>query len=83
MLTALLGNALKYSDAGQLLVTCGMSGDHIMITVEDEGPGINAKEADKIFDAFIAQTAAETMKRMAPGWGWPLSAQLSGRTAGV
>ncbi|MCX8979079.1 ATP-binding protein [Citrobacter portucalensis] len=69
VLTALLGNALKYSDAGQLLVTCGMSGDHILITVEDEGPGINAKEATKIFDAFYRTDSSRTNETDGTGLG--------------
>lgn len=69
VLTALMGNAIKYSDPGQLLVTCCVKGHHILITVEDEGPGINAKEADKIFDAFYRSDSSKTHETDGSGLG--------------
>lgn len=69
VLTALMGNAIKYSDPGQLLVTCCVKGHHILITVEDEGPGINAKDADKIFDAFYRSDSSRTHETDGSGLG--------------
>lgn len=69
VLTALIGNAIKYADAGRLLVTCRLSDNHILITVEDEGPGINAKETDKIFDAFYRTDSSRTHEIDGSGLG--------------
>lgn len=69
VLTALIGNAIKYADAGQLLVTCRLSDNQILITVEDEGPGINAKETDKIFDAFYRTDSSRTHEVDGSGLG--------------
>lgn len=69
VLTALMGNAIKYSDPGKLLVTCHMKGHHIFLTVEDEGPGINAKDGDKIFDAFYRSDSSRTHETDGSGLG--------------
>ena len=69
VLTALMGNAIKYADSGQLLVTCRVSDNHILITIEDDGPGINAKETDKIFDAFYRTDSSRTHETDGSGLG--------------
>lgn len=69
VLTALLGNAIKYSDPGQLLVACRVKGYLISIIVEDEGPGINAKDADKIFNAFYRTDSSRTSESDGSGLG--------------
>jgi len=69
VLTALMGNAIKYADPGQLLVTCCVKDHHILITVEDEGPGITAKDADKIFDAFYRSDSSRTNETDGSGLG--------------
>ncbi|EME9711114.1 HAMP domain-containing histidine kinase [Klebsiella pneumoniae] len=69
VLTALMGNAIKYADSGQLLVTCRVKDHHILITVEDEGPGINAKDADQIFDAFYRSDSSRTNETDGSGLG--------------
>lgn len=69
VLTALMCNAIKYADSGQLLVTCCVKDHHILITVEDEGPGINAKDADQIFDAFYRSDSSRTNETDGSGLG--------------
>lgn len=69
VLAALISNAIKYADSGLLLVTCILSGNHILITVEDEGPGIDAKETDKIFDAFYRTESSRTHETDGSGLG--------------
>lgn len=68
-LTALIGNAIKYSDPGKLLVTCCVQDHSILLTVEDEGPGINAKDSDKIFDAFYRSDSSRTNEIDGSGLG--------------
>jgi signal transduction histidine kinase len=49
----LLDNALKYGPPGQtILVTCRCDGGRAAITIEDEGPGIPAADASRIWEPF-------------------------------
>jgi signal transduction histidine kinase len=49
----LLDNALKYGPPGQtILVACRCDGGRAWITIEDEGPGIPAADASRIWEPF-------------------------------
>lgn len=48
----LVGNAIKYTDRGEVSVHCREEGDRLEISVEDTGRGIPAERLDTIFDAF-------------------------------
>ncbi|MGD8161750.1 ATP-binding protein [Pantoea sp. FN0307] len=49
---ALLHNALDYANEGVISIHCWMGGDKLYITVEDEGPGIEAELRHTIFESF-------------------------------
>jgi len=52
-LANLLGNAIKYSPSGSRIVLGARGeGDHVLLWVRDEGPGIPVDEQEKIFDRF-------------------------------
>ncbi len=71
VLNNLLSNAIKYSPHGGAvdvaLATCG---DHLTITVADEGIGISAEERERIFEPFRRSKATE---QTIPGVGLGLS----------
>jgi PAS domain S-box-containing protein len=48
----LIGNAVKYTQAGGILVGCRSRGDNVAIEVTDTGPGIPEPLQDQIFEAF-------------------------------
>jgi signal transduction histidine kinase len=49
----LLDNALKYGPPGQtILVTCRCDGGRAWLTIEDEGSGIPAADASRIWEPF-------------------------------
>lgn len=53
VLGVLLDNACRYTpDGGSILVSAGIQGDRIRIQVDDSGPGISAKDGERIFDRF-------------------------------
>ncbi|HEX7500127.1 MAG TPA: response regulator, partial [Polyangia bacterium] len=56
----LLGNAVKFTQCGQIIWTIGTaraeSGHRLVSSVEDTGPGIEASEMGRLFDKF-AQTS--------------------------
>lgn len=67
--SALLSNSVKYSISGILIITCREKGNEILITVEDEGPGINAEEAEKIFEAFYRSSNSRSNENDGSGLG--------------
>jgi PAS domain S-box-containing protein len=48
----LVGNALKYSATGPIVVDVVRSGDRVQLTVSDRGRGIAPDDVDQIFDEF-------------------------------
>lgn len=51
--TNLLSNAIKFSpDGGDVLVKLGKQGEHLIVTVQDEGIGIPADELKHMFEKF-------------------------------
>lgn len=48
----LVGNAIKYTDKGGVLVGCRKHGNAVTIEVLDSGTGIAAEQLTSIFDAF-------------------------------
>jgi signal transduction histidine kinase len=53
ILLNLLDNAVKYGPEGQTVtVMLRLDGDRVRLVVEDEGPGINARDAERIWHPF-------------------------------
>jgi signal transduction histidine kinase len=48
----LVGNAVKYTEEGRVLVGCRRRGDRVLIEVIDTGIGLDQDDTDKIFNAF-------------------------------
>lgn len=48
----LIGNAVRYSGRGRILVGCRRRGEEIELWVADTGPGIAPAQLDRIFQAF-------------------------------
>jgi two-component system, chemotaxis family, CheB/CheR fusion protein len=58
---ALLSNALKYSDGGEIRVSLSQRQGVAHVEVQDEGIGVPAKERSSIFKAYITGTRAESV----------------------
>ncbi|MGB5623678.1 MAG: two-component regulator propeller domain-containing protein [Gammaproteobacteria bacterium] len=76
VLTNLVGNAIKFTDQGEVVVRAslmseGDAGAAIKVEVEDTGYGIRHKVLESIFDAF--SQADESMTRRSDGTGLGLS----------
>lgn len=48
----LLGNAIKYASAGDIEIGAETSPDGVTMWVRDDGPGIEQKDQERIFEAF-------------------------------
>ena len=53
MLVNLLDNAVRYTQpGGRVTVRVAAAGDHVQLSVEDNGPGIPADERERVFERF-------------------------------
>jgi len=52
ILRNLIGNAIKYTDVGSVVVSEAREGDHINISISDTGVGITEEEQSNIFDEY-------------------------------
>ncbi|MBP5773441.1 MAG: HAMP domain-containing histidine kinase [Eubacterium sp.] len=75
MLQNLIDNAYKYgNDGGNIWVSLKDNKDNVILSVKDNGIGIDEKNVDKIFDRFFREDTSRThSKRMAYGYGLGLS----------
>ncbi len=81
VLTNLLGNAIKFSDHGEVAVRIRLlqrSGDEILTRFEvaDQGIGIPAEKQAGIFEAFTQADTSTTRQYGGTGLGLAISAQL-------
>jgi signal transduction histidine kinase len=64
----LLENASNYSPEGSVIVMASRrSGDRILITVADEGPGIPEADLTRVFERFYRVDKARARNRKDPG----------------
>lgn len=58
VLENLVGNAIKYTSKGTVLVGCRRNGDRVSIQVLDTGAGIRTTQLEAIFEAFHQENPA-------------------------
>lgn len=72
IVTNLLANAIKFTpEGGTVRVSVGADAKHVVLRVDDSGPGISAEDAPRVFDRFFR--SADPQKRQTPGTGLGLS----------
>ena len=71
ILLNLVGNAIKFTDTGEVCVSAELRGDSLAITVSDTGIGIPAGKTTLIFESF--QQADGTVSRQYGGTGLGLA----------
>ena len=91
VLINLVGNAIKYTDAGGVKLRAGLSGQdgpegvHIRFEIEDSGPGIRQQDLHRIFFPFV-QLGEQAPTRAGTGLGLAICKQyveLMGGQIGV
>ncbi len=74
-LLAVLDNAVKYApEGGKVAVVCAVKGKNAVISVADNGPGINDAEKTKIFERFYR---ADEARASSPDGGFGLGLSIA------
>lgn len=71
----LLGNAVKFTQEGGVVIRARMSDDELHITVEDTGPGMSRAEQTRIFGEF-EQAGPLSQRSAGTGLGLAISARI-------
>jgi signal transduction histidine kinase len=75
ILTNLVGNAIKFTSEGSVVVTIGRQGSYATVAVSDTGPGISPAERAVIFEEY-KQAGEERARRRGTGLGLAIARRL-------
>ncbi|MGI9288700.1 MAG: ATP-binding protein [Pseudomonadales bacterium] len=77
ILSNLLGNAIRYTDAGNVLLSCERQGEQLRIDVIDTGAGIAKHDLERIFDDFYQINSEARDYHKGLGLGLPIVKQFA------
>jgi signal transduction histidine kinase/CheY-like chemotaxis protein len=84
VLDAVVGNAVKFTPAGEVVVLAEMSGDGTWVmTVSDTGPGIAEPQRARIFQPFTQADSSAARSHEGAGLGLALASRLVARMGGA
>jgi signal transduction histidine kinase len=76
VLLNLVGNAIKFTDAGEVRVTAKAVNGRFAVSVADTGPGIPAEHQTRIFDQFHQVDSSNTKAKGGTGLGLAIAKQI-------
>jgi signal transduction histidine kinase len=76
VLLNLLGNAVKFTDAGCVSVAAVCEDGHLRISVSDSGPGVAEADRVRIFEAFQQADSSSTKHKDGSGLGLAISRRI-------
>ena len=76
VLINLVGNAIKFTDAGEVAIMAEANNGSFHVSVRDTGPGISAADQAKLFQEFQQADNAITRKKGGTGLGLAISKRI-------
>jgi GAF domain-containing protein/anti-sigma regulatory factor (Ser/Thr protein kinase) len=76
VLLNLVGNAIKFTDAGEVRITAGAASGHFELSVSDTGPGIPPEERERIFEKFRQVDSSNTRAKGGTGLGLAIAREI-------
>ena len=72
----LVGNAIKFSDQGEVVIKATSANGSFTVAVQDNGPGISKADQGKIFEEFQQADNSATKKKGGTGLGLSISRRI-------
>jgi signal transduction histidine kinase len=72
----LVGNAIKFTDEGEVKIEVTVSNETFLVSVHDTGPGVTEADQQKIFDEFQQADGSSTRKKGGTGLGLSISKKI-------
>jgi signal transduction histidine kinase len=72
----LVGNAIKFSDTGAVIIKASSTNGAFTVAVQDNGPGISKADQGKIFEEFQQADNSATKKKGGTGLGLSISRRI-------
>ena len=72
----LVGNAIKFTSEGQVIVRVGADEDHVTLSVEDTGVGIDASFLPSLFEEFKQESMGAERSHEGSGLGLTITRRL-------
>ena len=76
VLLNLVGNAIKFTDAGEVRIAAGTANGHFTVSVSDTGPGIPPEERERIFEKFRQVDSSNTRAKEGTGLGLAIAREI-------
>ena len=76
VLLNLVGNAIKFTDSGEVRVTATAANSHFTVSVTDTGPGIPADQLSRVFEQFHQVDSSNTKAKGGTGLGLAIAKQI-------
>src|SRR5262245_49937085 len=76
VLINLVGNAIKFTDAGEVAIKADANNSSFYVSVRDTGPGISADDQARLFQEFRQADNAITKKKGGTGLGLAISKRI-------
>jgi signal transduction histidine kinase len=76
VLLNLVGNAIKFTDTGEVRISAAAANGHFALTVTDTGPGIPQEHQARIFEQFHQVDSSNTKAKGGTGLGLAIAKQI-------
>ncbi len=72
----LVGNAIKFTEAGEVRIEATASNDNFVVSVSDTGPGLSEADQQMIFEEFHQADGSSTRKKGGTGLGLSIAKRI-------
>jgi len=76
VLLNLVGNAIKFTDSGGVVIRASAENGSFAVAVRDTGPGVSAADQGRIFDEFHQVDSSSTRKKSGTGLGLSIAKRI-------